>query len=53
MAIKKTILTIEFDDSVDLNHIINQSFYYIDIIREIIGTLVIDFGYMNIRRSFD
>jgi len=50
---KKAVLTIEFDDSVDLKHIINQSFYYIDRIREIIGTFVTDFGSMNIRRDFD
>jgi len=37
---KAAILTIEFDDSVDLKHIINHSFYYINRIREIIGTFV-------------
>ena len=37
---KAAILTIAFYDSVDLKHIINQSFYYIDRIREIIGTFV-------------
>ena len=37
---KAAILTIGFDDSVDLKHIINQSLYYIDRIREILGTYV-------------
>ncbi|MHA2038578.1 MAG: roadblock/LC7 domain-containing protein [Candidatus Hodarchaeales archaeon] len=37
---KAAILTIAFYDTVDLKHIINHSFYYIDRIREIIGTLV-------------
>ncbi len=37
---KAAILTIAFYDTVDLKHIINQSFYYIDRIREIIGTVV-------------
>ncbi len=50
---KKAVLTIEFDDSVDLKHIVNHSFYFIDRIREIIGTFVTDFGYMKIRREFD
>ncbi|MHA2009476.1 MAG: roadblock/LC7 domain-containing protein [Promethearchaeota archaeon] len=37
---KAAILTIAFDDSVDLQHIVNKSFYYIDRIREIMGTYV-------------
>ena len=37
---KAAILTIAFYDTVDLKQIINQSFYYIDRIREIIGTYV-------------
>lgn len=37
---KAAILTIAFNDNVDLKHIINHSFYYIDRIREIMGTLV-------------
>jgi predicted regulator of Ras-like GTPase activity (Roadblock/LC7/MglB family) len=40
VAGRNAFLTIEFDDSVDLKHIINTSFYYIDRIREIIGTYV-------------